>query len=210
MDYRVLIAIPCVVFVVAAFILAVGLCCKAREERAASKAAKEKKARKSLPMITCTHANAGPLRTQQSLVDTDNKRHSANADLVDVGVTSVAQTLRVVWRRLLELSFSDYILCQWNLNQILLWNFEMLFSDLSTMSKVRSRGFKSLAHTALQIIGPSIRLSGHDTFTWPAVLLYWRNRSNPTDFFFLIILSAFTNIKVVQLIIERYYYPTLL
>ena len=106
MDYRVLIAIPCVVFVVAAIILAVGFCCKARKSRAAtsaasaaaSEASKKKKAgRKSLPLITCTHANAGPLQTQESLLEgDDNKRHSANVDLVDVGVTSVAQTLRVV------------------------------------------------------------------------------------------------------------------
>ena len=96
MDYRVLIAIPCVVFVVAAIILVVGFCCKAYKTRARSTAAKEKKQRRSLPLITCTHANAGPLRTQQSLVETENKRLSANVDLVDVGVTSVAQTLRVV------------------------------------------------------------------------------------------------------------------
>ena len=102
MDYRVLIAIPCVVFVVAAIVLAVGFCCKARKSRAATSAAaaeaskKKKAGRKSLPLITCTHANAGPLQTQESVVEGDNKRHSANADLVDVGVTSVAQTLRVV------------------------------------------------------------------------------------------------------------------
>ena len=107
MDYRVLIAIPCVVFVVAAIILAVGFCCKARKSRAATSAAsaaaaaeaskKKKAGRKSLPLITCTHANAGPLQTQESLLEgDDNKRHSANVDLVDVGVTSVAQTLRVV------------------------------------------------------------------------------------------------------------------
>ena len=105
MDYRVLIAIPCVVFVVAAIILAVGFCCKARKSRAATSAAsaaaaeaskKKKAGRKSLPLITCTHANAGPLQTQESLLEGDNKRHSANVDLVDVGVTSVAQTLRVV------------------------------------------------------------------------------------------------------------------
>ena len=64
---------------------------------AAAEASKKKKAgRKSLPLITCTHANAGPLQTQESVIEGDNKRHSANADLVDVGVTSVAQTLRVV------------------------------------------------------------------------------------------------------------------
>ena len=96
MDYRVLIAIPCAVFVVAVIVLVVGFCCKARKDRARTTAAKEKKQRKSLPMITCTHANTGPLLTQQSLVDTENKRLSANLDLVDVGVTSVAHTLRVV------------------------------------------------------------------------------------------------------------------
>ena len=96
MDIRVLIAIPCAVLVVAVVILIIGFCCKARKTRARTTAAKEKKQRKSLPMITCTHANSGPLQTQQSLVDPENKRLSANVDLVDVGVTSVAHTLRVV------------------------------------------------------------------------------------------------------------------
>ena len=95
MDVRVLIAVPCVVFVVAVIVLVVGFCCKAQKSRAASEATKKKRTR-SLPLITCTHANTGPLRTQESVVESDNKRHSANVDLVDVGVTSVAQTLRVV------------------------------------------------------------------------------------------------------------------
>ena len=97
MDYRVLIAIPCVVFVVAVLVLIVGFCCKARKTRAKESSDTKKKRTKSLPLITCTHANTGPLRTQQSVVEGDgNKRLSANVDLVDVGVTSVAQTLRVV------------------------------------------------------------------------------------------------------------------
>ena len=96
MDIRVLIAIPCVVFVIAVIVLVVGFCCKARKSALAEAAKGKKKRTKSLPLITCTHANAGPLRTQESLVETDNKRHSANVDLVDPGVTSVTQTLRVV------------------------------------------------------------------------------------------------------------------